>query len=85
MRELKNPFIRTYQVDDYDYNNYIVYIKEDAATYEAYLQNKNYGIISLMFGTPNTYLSLDDFITIVNNTIEREIKSYQELYEDKEG
>lgn len=84
MIELKNPFIRTYRVDDYDYNNYIVYIKEDAATYEAYLQNKNYGIISLMFGTPNNYLSLEDFITIVNNNIEREIKLYQELHEDKE-
>ena len=85
MVEIKNPFIRTYRVDNYDYNNYIVYIKEDAATYEAYLQNKNYGIISLMFGTPNTYLSLDEFIQIVNNNIEREIKLYQELHEDKEN
>jgi hypothetical protein len=82
---LKNEFIKTYQVDNYDYKNYLVYIKEDAATYEAYLQNKNYGIISLMFGTPNNYLSLEDFITIVNNNIEREIKLYQELHEDKES
>lgn len=84
MIELKNPFIRAYRVDNDDYNNYIVYIKEDAATYEAYLQNKNYGVISLMFGTPNNYLSLEDFITIVNNNIELEIKLYQDLYENEE-
>ena len=85
MIELKNPFIRAYQVDDYDDNNYIVYIKEDDETYKAYLQNKNYGIISLMFGLPNKYLTLDDFITIVNKNIESEIKVYQKLHEDKEG
>ena len=80
MIEIKNPFIRTYRVD----NNYIVYIKDTDDTYEAWLQNKNYGIMSLMFGLPNEHLSLEDFITIVNNNIEREIKLYRELHEDHE-
>ena len=84
MIELKNPFIRTYRVDDYDYNNYIVYIKDTDYTYEAWLQNKNYGIMSLMFGLPKEHLSLKDFNGIINNNIEREIKLYQELHEDYE-
>lgn len=89
MIELKNDFIKKYQVDNYEYNNYIVYIKDNVSTYygnnyEAWLQNKNYGIMSLMFGIPNKNLTLEDFITIVNNNIEREIKIYQELHEDKE-
>lgn len=84
MIERKNNFIKKYQVDEYEYNNYIVYIKDDNDTYEAYLQNKNYGILSLMFGLPKKHIDLDKFIIIVNNNIEREIKLYQELHEDKE-
>lgn len=83
--ERKNDFIKAYQVDNYKYNDYLVYIKEDAVTYDAWLQNKNYGVMSLMFGLPNKNLTLEDFIQIVNNNIEREIKLYQELHEDKEG
>ena len=81
MIELKNDFIKKYQVDEYDYNNYIVYIKEDNKSYEAWLQNKHFGIMSLMFGLVKIHLSLEDFIKIVNNNIEREIKLYQELHE----
>lgn len=81
MIELKNDIIKEYQVDDY--NNYIVYIKEDNESYKAWLQNKHYGVMSLMFGLAKEHLSLEDFIKIVNNNIEREIKLYQELHEDE--
>ena len=84
MIELKNDFIKKYQVDNYEYNNYIVYIKDTYDTYEAWLQNKNYGIMSLMFGLPKKHLSLEDFIELINNNIERDIKLYQELHEGYE-
>lgn len=82
MKEIKNDIIKIFQVDDYDYNNYIVYIKDFNDCYECYLQNKNYGIIALMFGLPKKQNSLNETIIICNNNIEEEIKTYQDLYED---
>ena len=76
MKEVKNDFIKKYQMGAYE-----IYIKEDNVSYQAWLQNKHYSIMSLMFGLVKIHLTFEDFIRIVNNNIEREIKLYKELHE----
>lgn len=61
---------------------YVVYIKETINTYEAYLQNEDYGVISLMFGVDKNKTKLDNFIIIVNNNLEEYIELYKQDYED---
>ena len=45
MKEIKNSFIK-----EYEYGDYRIYVKEITDAYEFYLQHKDYGIISLMYG-----------------------------------
>ena len=70
--------IKTYKVDD----NYLVYIMEDEDNWHCYLQHKDYGIIKLMFGLSNKFLTLETIIAIVKSNLAREIQLYEEEYED---
>lgn len=60
--------------------NYVIYVKDTISTYEFYLQNENYGIISLMFGIPKC--DIKDMEEIIKSNIENYIELYQEEYED---
>lgn len=60
--------------------NYIVYVKDTISTYEFYLQNEEYGVISLMFGIPKS--DIKDIEEIIESNIENYIELYQEEYED---
>lgn len=77
MKEISKN-IKTYEVD----NNYLVYIIEDKDNWHCYLQHKDYGIIMLMFGLSNKYITLEALIEIIKNNLAREIKFYKEKYED---
>ena len=75
MEEIKNDFIKKYS-----YKNYVVYIKETNISYEYYLQNEEYGVISLMFGIPKS--DIKDIENIILANIEDYIETYKEEYED---
>ena len=77
MEEIKNDFIKKYS-----YKNYVVYIKETNESYEYYLQNESYGIIELMFGASKEATTLEDFVQIIVDNIDIDIKCYKKEYED---
>ncbi len=74
--------IKAFQVDEYEYCNYIVYVMEDKDNYSFYLQNKYYGVIMLMWGTPKDQIDLDTFMNCY--CFDEYIQEYQEEYEDIE-
>lgn len=74
--------IKAFQVNEYEYCNYIVYVMEDKDNYSFYLQNKYYGIIMLMWGTPKVQIDLDTFMNCY--CFDEYIQEYQEEYEDIE-
>lgn len=61
---------------------YVVYIKETINSYEAYLQNEDCGVISLMFGIDKNQTKLDNFIIMVNDNLQEYIELYKQDYED---
>ena len=80
MKEIKNDIIKKYQ-----YKEYVVYVKETKSCYEYYLQNEQYGVLTLMFGLPksrNINNDIENNIIIVYHNIENYIKTYKEEYED---
>lgn len=81
MKELKDiKLLKVYQVDEYEYNNYLIYIFEDEENYELYLQNKNYGVLALMYGVPKEQNTLEELLSCYN--LDEYIQIYQEEYED---
>lgn len=81
MIELKDiKLLKVFQVDEYNYNNYYYYIFEDKENYYSYLQNKNYGVLMLVYGVPKEQQTLEDFMNCYN--LDEYIQEYQELYED---
>ena len=79
MKEIKNDIIKTFM-----YNDYEIYIKDTLYTYELYIQNINYGVISLMVGLPKENYTLEQVIELLGFNLEEEIETYKELYEDKD-
>lgn len=81
MKEIKNDIIKKYK-----YENYVIYIKDTTKNnyelYEAYLQNEEYGVISLMFGVMKEDYSLKDMENIILANIEDYILTYKIDYED---
>ncbi len=80
MIEIKNEFIK-----EYIYRNntqYLIYIKDYNGSYEVYLQNVRYGVISLMFGVEKKNNTIDNLKEIIKNNIDDYIKQYIEDYED---
>lgn len=81
MKEIKNDVIKKYS-----YENYVIYIKDTTKNgyelYEAYLQNEEYGVISLMFGTLKQNGSFEQFIEIVKHNLDSYIGYYKEEYKD---
>ena len=85
MKKIKNDII-----EKYSYKDYIIYIKETDDSYESYLQNEKYGVISLMFGISkeqcfnkvHKYYTLIPFEKYIEKNIEDYIKLYQSEYED---
>ncbi len=85
MEEIKNDIIKKYK-----YKNYVIYIKETEDSYESYLQNEDYGVISLMFGISkeqvfnkvHKYYTLIPFINLIEKNIEDYILTYKIDYED---
>ena len=83
MKELKNiKLLKVCQVNESEYCNYYVYFFENGDTYELYLQNKNYGIIALLYGLPKEQITLDDFLE--NYNLDEYIQFYQEEFEESE-
>jgi hypothetical protein len=81
MKELKDiKLLKVYQVNEYEYNNYLIYIFEDEENYELYLQNKNYGVLALMYGVPKEQNTLEELLNCYN--LDEYIQIYQEEYED---
>ena len=80
MIEVKNEIVKTFI---YRKNTaYIIYIKDYNNCYECYLQNKNYGIITLLFGVNKKETTMQDFIETINNCIDSHIEDYKKSYED---
>lgn len=79
MKEVRNEFIK-----QFIYGDYIIYIKEDSISYEGYLQNEIYGVISLMIGVPKKQNTLDELIELIENNLQSYINDYKENYEDEE-
>lgn len=77
MKEIKNDIRKKYK-----YKEYVVYVKWNFKNlcYEFYLQNENYGIISLMFGIPKC--DIKDMEEIIKNNLLDYIKIYKQDYED---
>lgn len=81
MIELKDiKLLKVFQVDEYNYNNYYYYIFEDNENYYSYIQNKNYGVLMLVYGVPKEQQTLEEFMNCYN--LDEIIQEYQELYED---
>ena len=79
MKEVRNEFIKQFV-----YGDYIIYIKEDSVSYEGYLQNELYGVISLMIGVPKKQNTLNELIELIENNLQSYINDYKENYEDEE-
>ena len=77
MKEIKNKVLKTYEHGDY-----LIYLIDENDSYDFYLQNVKYGIISLIFGLKKTDTTLKETINIVETNLEDYIKIYQNLYED---
>ena len=77
MKEIKNGIRKKYK-----YKDYVVYVKWNFKDlcYEFYLQNENYGIISLMFGIPKC--DIKDMEEIIKNNLLDYIEIYKQDYED---
>lgn len=71
IKEIKNDIIKKYQ-----YKEYVVYVKETKSCYEYYLQDEQYGVISLMFGLLKS--DIEDMEEIIESNIEDYIESYKE-------
>lgn len=87
MKEIKNKVIKMFE-----YKDYYIYIMEDkiekGTYYGCYLQNKQYGIISLMFGLPKDKMVLGKYtlrplIEVIENHLEEYIEMYKKDYEDE--
>lgn len=83
MKEVKNDIIKKFE---YNVNNdtYFIYIVETKYGYGCYLQNINYGIISLMFGLPKEQNNLEETIEIVRYNLKEQIAIYKRMYEEDE-
>lgn len=81
MVEIKSEIIKQF-IYKKDYN-YVVYIKETINTFEAYLQNEDYGVIDLMFGVNKKAQNIEDFISYINCNIEDYIEDYKQEHEDQ--
>lgn len=76
MKELENDIIKKYSYEDY-----VVYIKENAYIYECYLQNENYGIMHCMFGLSKEEVNLAKLTDIISNNLKQEIEYYKQEFE----
>lgn len=74
--------LKVVQVNNYEYNNYLVYYMEIEDSYEVWLRNKNYGVMMFLFGVPKEQQTLEELVN--NYIIDDYIKEYQEEYEDDE-
>ena len=72
--------INVFQVNEFELCNYYYYIFEDKENYYSYIQNKNYGVLMLVYGVPKKQQTLDEFINCYN--LDEFILEYQERYED---
>lgn len=64
----------------YAYEDYRIEILEMDGEYEAWLQHKDYGVKDLMFGAMKEQTSLDEFVTAVENELDKYIETYEESY-----
>ena len=58
-------------------DTYYVYVIKEDKYYEYWLQNKDYGVMSLMFGVQNYY-----DLSIIEEQLLEYIQDYKEEYED---
>ena len=83
MVEVKDiKLLKVVQVNDYKYNNYLVYYMEIEDNYEVWLRNKNYGVLMFLYGVPKEQQPLE--CLYYTDNFDEYIKEYQEEYEDDE-
>jgi len=81
MSEIKDiKILKVFQVNDYEYCNYLVYYIENEDNFEVYLQNKNYKTMMFLYGVPKKQQSLELLLNCYN--FDEYIQDYQENYED---
>lgn len=77
IRIIGREVIKIYEKDDWIVEVWIV--NDD---FEAWIQHKDYGIKSLMFGMPAQQQSTQDFMKIVENSIDEYVEYYANEYMD---
>lgn len=82
MIEIKSDMVKEF-IYKKDYN-YVIYVKETITSYECYLQNENYGIITLLFGVNKRETTMQDFIETILGCIDSHIEDYKKSYEDSD-
>ena len=82
MIEKNIKLLKVFQVNNYEYNNYLVYFMEnnELNSYELYLQNKFYGTLMFLYGVCKDDILLEDFMN--NYNLDEYIQEYQKEYED---
>lgn len=81
MIEIKDiKLLKVFQVNEYEYCNYLYYIFEDSENYYSYIQNKHYGVLMLAYGMPKEQQTLEEFMNCYN--LDGLIQEYQQEYED---
>jgi hypothetical protein len=80
MKEIENNVIKKYEYKQ-GVNTYYIYVIENDSMYEFYLQNKDYGVMTLMYGLMKEK-GIDNCITILEEHLLDFINDYKEEHED---
>lgn len=72
------------ETEFYKFGPYIAEIRKTDTSWEYYLQHKDNGIVSLIFGCPKSECTYEQFLDLVDVNIQDDIKFYKENYEDEE-
>ena len=81
MKEVKDiKILKVFLVNEYEYNNYLVYYMENEDNYEVWLRNRNYGTMMFLYGVPKKQQPLEYLLNCYN--FDEYIQEYQERYED---
>jgi coproporphyrinogen III oxidase len=78
MKEIKNDIIKKYQYEDY-----VIYIKDVKSYYDVFLQNEKNGIIGLLFGVFKSDIKdIKDLEKIIESNMDDYMIYYVEHYEN---
>ena len=78
MFKKSNAFLTvTYEVKD----NYFLDLVTKEDSYEAWIYNSQYGIKTMIYGVPRYQNTKEEFLEILEETIDEDINFYKENYE----